>query len=129
MYCAGVSRWDTCAAQAIIEAKGGVLAKMTDFVKDGSLNSYTYLKSSVNLDFEPGTAALTAYNTVDKSLIKAGEINMATELNSVKVTVSLFSQVFPPLAIKISRPIPISVGLSRCPRKTRQALTKFERLW
>lgn len=73
----GVSRWDTCGAQAVVEAMGGKLCKLTKFVDNKSLESYTYLKSSVNLDFEPGVANLTPYNAdVDKEVIarlKKGE--------------------------------------------------------
>jgi len=60
----GVSRWDTCAAQAVIEAFGGVCCKLTDFIggkdasgnqKNGKIESYQYKKSegknSVNLDY------------------------------------------------------------------------------
>uniref|UniRef100_A0A7S2RMY5 Uncharacterized protein n=2 Tax=Mucochytrium quahogii TaxID=96639 RepID=A0A7S2RMY5_9STRA len=61
----GVSRWDTCAAQAIIEAKGGVLVKLTDFLKDKSLNSYSYKKSVLNCDVDSAKypPRLTKYNT------------------------------------------------------------------
>jgi 3'-phosphoadenosine 5'-phosphosulfate (PAPS) 3'-phosphatase len=58
----GVSRWDTAAAQAVIEAHGGALSKLTSFSRDKTLTSYVYLKSHINLDFEPGVAALTPYN-------------------------------------------------------------------
>ena len=58
----GVSRWDTAGAQAVIEAHGGTLSKLTAFMKDQKLESYRYLKSDINVDFEPGVAALTKYN-------------------------------------------------------------------
>lgn len=65
---------DTCAAQAILEAHGGILAKMTPFVKGNKeWQSYTYLKSIDNLDFEEGTSNLTPYNSKDKKAIKKGE--------------------------------------------------------
>lgn len=60
----GVSRWDTCAAQACLEAQGGVLCKLTTFL---SLNAkeegYTYLRSPINLDFEKDVACLSIYNS------------------------------------------------------------------
>ena len=59
----GVSRWDTCAAQAVLEAQGGVLAKLSPFVENMKLESYTYRKSTTNLDFVPGQANLTPYNS------------------------------------------------------------------
>ena len=49
----GVSRWDTCAAQAILEANGGVLCKLTDFIDRYLINSYDYAKSDLNLDANP----------------------------------------------------------------------------
>lgn len=70
----GVSRWDTCGAQAVIEAHGGVLAKMTSFVRgDKDLKHYTYLKSTDNLDFEEGVSNVTPYNVKDKKSIKKGD--------------------------------------------------------
>jgi len=73
----GVSRWDTCGAQAVIEAYGGTCSKLTKFVADQSLESYTYLRSDVNLDYEPGVAYHTPYNSVlDKekaAAIKQGQ--------------------------------------------------------
>jgi len=58
----GVSRWDTCAADAILAAHNGILSKLTSFLKDGSLESYEYKKTTVNLDFEPNLVNLTKYN-------------------------------------------------------------------
>ena len=60
----GVSRWDTCGAQAVLEAHGGVLCKLDCFLQgdDESSISYTYRKTEQNLDFEPGKARLTKYN-------------------------------------------------------------------
>jgi 3'(2'), 5'-bisphosphate nucleotidase len=73
----GVSRWDTCAAQAVIEAHGGTLSKLTSFISQQTLTSYSYLKASANLDFEPGLANQTPYNsTLSKeraAAIKGGE--------------------------------------------------------
>ena len=68
----GVSRWDTSAAQAVIEAHGGVLSKLTKFSYSKLLESYVYLKSDLNLDFEDDTANLTPYNCVGKSNVKKG---------------------------------------------------------
>lgn len=81
----GVSRWDTAAAQAVIEANGGVLCKLTSFLRDGAVEGYTYLESASNLDFEPGVAALTPYNAADKGLVKKGEApQLAIDPNHVK---------------------------------------------
>jgi 3'-phosphoadenosine 5'-phosphosulfate (PAPS) 3'-phosphatase len=65
---------DTCAAQAVIEAHGGVLAKLTSFVNgDRDWKHYTYLKSNSNLDFEANTSNLTPFNSKDKKAIKKGD--------------------------------------------------------
>lgn len=60
----GVSRWDTCAAQACLEAQGGLLCKLTAFLSpDSKEEGYTYLRSHTNLDFEKGVASLSIYNS------------------------------------------------------------------
>eukprot|EP00984_Skeletonema_dohrnii_P021370 scaffold10654_cov190-Skeletonema_dohrnii-CCMP3373.AAC.3 len=59
----GVSRWDTCAAEACLNAFGGQLLKLTDFLQDEEDGYYTYLASKTNLDFVPNTANLTKYNS------------------------------------------------------------------
>lgn len=65
------SHLDTCAAQAVIEAHGGVLAKLTTFARgDPSWKKYTYLKSEFNLDFEESTSNLTPYNAREKKSVK-----------------------------------------------------------
>ena len=59
----GVSRWDTAAAQAVIEAHGGILCKLSTMLNDeGKEESYTYVKSDRNVDFVVGEANLTKYN-------------------------------------------------------------------
>lgn len=64
---------DTCAAQACIEAHGGILCKLTRMIDSMSIESYTYLKSACNADFEVDKASLTAYNCKDKTSIKKGD--------------------------------------------------------
>lgn len=59
----GVSRWDTCAAEACLEAFGGQLLKLTEFLHEYQDGYYTYLASETNLDFVPDTANLTKYNS------------------------------------------------------------------
>ena len=46
----GVSRWDTCATQAVLEAYGGTLCKLTDFINLSQKNSYDYSQTNINLD-------------------------------------------------------------------------------
>lgn len=63
----GVSRWDSCAAQAVFEAKGGKLLKLRSLLQYNNLEEkYTYKKTTVNLDFEPGVSLLNNYNSVIK---------------------------------------------------------------
>eukprot|EP01064_Diplonema_japonicum_P035864 TRINITY_DN7882_c0_g2_i1.p1 TRINITY_DN7882_c0_g2~~TRINITY_DN7882_c0_g2_i1.p1 ORF type:complete len:358 (+),score=81.24 TRINITY_DN7882_c0_g2_i1:43-1116(+) len=76
----GVSRWDTCAAQAILESRGGVLLKLSPLIASGATECYTYKESDVNLDFTPSEAVLSLYNCTDKS--QAGEI--ATSASQVQ---------------------------------------------
>ena len=64
----GVSRWDTCAAEACLEAFGGQLLKLTEFLQEKQDGYYTYLASKTNLDFLPNTANLTKYNSDLKDL-------------------------------------------------------------
>jgi len=60
----GVSRWDTAAAQAVIEAHGGILCKLSTMLNDeGKEESYTYVKSDRNVDFVANEATLTKYNS------------------------------------------------------------------
>lgn len=59
----GVSRWDTCAAEACLEAFGGQLLKLTEFLDENQDGYYSYLASQTNLDFIPDTANLTKYNS------------------------------------------------------------------
>lgn len=80
----GVSRWDTCGAQAVIEAHGGILCKLTSFLDDKSLESYKYLQSSDNLDFIPGRSNLTPYNARNKSSVPKGAVVIAQQVNEVK---------------------------------------------
>ena len=68
----GVSRWDTCAAEAVLDAFGGKILKLTQ-VQDVDITSdgrYTYLESETNLDFIPGRARLTKYNCKNIDMIK-----------------------------------------------------------
>ena len=74
----GVSRWDTCAAEAILYAFGGQLTKLTPYLIDDNDDNevvaavkekdkedsrrYKYLASTTNLDFIPGLATLTRNN-------------------------------------------------------------------
>lgn len=80
----GVSRWDTSGAQAVLEAVGGTLSKLSTFIDNKTLESYTYLKSTTNLDFEAGKPLLTPFNATDKSCCKKGENIYATSIDMVK---------------------------------------------
>ena len=66
---------DTSGAQAVLEAHGGVLSKLTTFRNKQELSSYTYLRSTtgLNLDFEENKANLTPYNAANKKAVKKGD--------------------------------------------------------
>jgi len=76
----GVSRWDTCAAQAAIEAYGGVLCKLTSVEKDKTYTSYQYKVGDSQLDFN-ASAMLTKYNVKDKALLKQEKLPAITTDN------------------------------------------------
>jgi hypothetical protein len=61
----GTSRWDTCASEAILRAYGGKFWKLNEFLCSPLPveRGYTYLKSSLNLDFEP-TATQSLSNSI-----------------------------------------------------------------
>lgn len=76
----GVSRWDTCAPQAVCDAAGGTLAKLDTFIAEGRLASYTYEKTDVNLDFTPGQVHLSKYNKRPDESSSSGLVATAAQL-------------------------------------------------
>jgi hypothetical protein len=82
----GVSRWDTCAASAIIEAYGGTFSKLSSFIDTKVVSDYTYLHTESNLDFVPNLAALTGYNasSSSKGLVSKGGDAKAHSVDQVK---------------------------------------------
>ena len=76
----GVSRWDTCAAQAVLEAYGGILVKFHPFVESKEFLSYIYRKSDTNLDFVPGLSNLTPYNARVKEFAKGTIADNASQV-------------------------------------------------
>ena len=86
----GVSRWDTCGAQAVIEAYGGKLCRLDEFVDKKALTSYTYVKGDSNADFVPGLSNLTPYNAQDaKSVVKGAPLVKADTASQVKAYANL----------------------------------------
>mmetsp|Transcript_21920 Transcript_21920/g.30127 ORF Transcript_21920/g.30127 Transcript_21920/m.30127 type:complete len:376 (+) Transcript_21920:32-1159(+) len=78
----GVSRWDTCAAEAVLKANGGILAKLSTFANSKELESYHYLQSDKNLDFVDKQASLTPYNASAAAKNKglaAGAVDLTVE--------------------------------------------------
>ena len=85
MSCRGVSRWDTCGAQAVLEANGGGLGKLSSFIDTKQFASYNYLKSDTNLDFTPNLSLLTPYNShLSAAQVKAAPPTLAREVTEVK---------------------------------------------
>ena len=63
----GLKRWDTCAAQAAIEAHGGCFVQLHPLAaaspdEPPPLVRYQYRKGGVNTDFVPGVINLKKYN-------------------------------------------------------------------
>lgn len=83
----GLFRWDTCASQAVLEAHGGLLVKLSALARDGSLASYTYKQTNQQLDLEPGLARLTPYNAADARILppkKGGGVRFAQRADETK---------------------------------------------
>jgi 3'-phosphoadenosine 5'-phosphosulfate (PAPS) 3'-phosphatase len=80
----GFAKWDTSGPQAVLEAYGGTMSKLPGFLSDKKLESYTYLKSKQNLDFEPDTVTLTLSNAKDKKVARLVRDVLASEVDLVK---------------------------------------------
>jgi 3'-phosphoadenosine 5'-phosphosulfate (PAPS) 3'-phosphatase len=68
----GFSKWDTSGPDAVFEAYGATMSKLPEFLSSLALESYTHLKTTVNLDFQAGVVGLSMTNVKDKSLIVKG---------------------------------------------------------
>ena len=69
----GVSRWDTCAAQAVLEAHGGMLVQLHPLASGAAdapptVLPYRYVKGAVNANFVPGLVPLSKYNAASGTL-------------------------------------------------------------
>jgi 3'-phosphoadenosine 5'-phosphosulfate (PAPS) 3'-phosphatase len=67
----GFAKWDTSGPQAVVEAYGGTMSKLPGFLRDKSLDSYTHLKTDINLDIEMNAVRLSLSNAKDKAAYKA----------------------------------------------------------
>jgi len=96
----GLSRWDTCAAQAVIEAKGGICCKLTDFIggedaSDGKIESYQYKESKdVNTDFTFYNGEMPSFtpyniNEVVKGKLGITKDNLNSKVESGELTVDI----------------------------------------
>lgn len=105
----GLSRWDTCAAQAVLEAHGGVLAQLQPFEARGEVIGYTYRPSSVgsNSDFEPGVARLTKYNAAPDARHLVSDGVMASEVSQVQPYANMLGLLALPSSAS-------QEGLARC---------------
>ena len=60
----GLSRWDTCAAEAILSAtKTGSVGMLEPFLRQRKITHYTYRFSRLNTNFKAGIAKLTPFNS------------------------------------------------------------------
>lgn len=85
----GFAKWDTSGPQAVIEAFGGTMSILPDFLKDQSLISYTHLKSNINLDFQENEDILTLTNAKDKSMFHKDQQVLISNVHQVKEYVCL----------------------------------------
>mmetsp|Transcript_32364 Transcript_32364/g.100148 ORF Transcript_32364/g.100148 Transcript_32364/m.100148 type:complete len:448 (+) Transcript_32364:161-1504(+) len=99
----GFAKWDTCAPQAVLEAYGGCLAKLPAFLKDQTLESYTHLKTTKNLDFTPNQVHLTLSNAKDKGSYVKGvdvlvqDVNVVKEYSCIQGLVAVDAKAMPDL--------------------------------
>jgi len=80
----GFAKWDCSGPQAVIEAYGGTMSKLPKFLKDKTLESYTYLRTKTNLDFEPNETLFTLSNAHDKRVARMVRDVLVTEVELVK---------------------------------------------
>lgn len=80
----GFAKWDTCAPTAVLEAYGGTMSKLPPFLKDQTLEGYTHLKSTKNLDFTPNKVHLTLSNSKDKSTYVKGVDVLVQDVAAIK---------------------------------------------
>lgn len=70
--------------QAVLEAHGGVMAKLPEFLDNKEMVSYTHLKTDLNLDFCKRSVGLTLSNARDKSMFIPGLESIVTDVHLVK---------------------------------------------
>jgi 3'-phosphoadenosine 5'-phosphosulfate (PAPS) 3'-phosphatase len=80
----GFAKWDTSGPQAVLEAHGGVMAKLPAFLEDKTMISYTHLKTPTNMDFCKRSVGLTLSNARDKSMFIPGLDSIVTDVHLVK---------------------------------------------
>lgn len=80
----GFAKWDTSGPQAVLEAHGGVMAKLPEFLNDKTMVSYTHLKTELNLDFCKRSVGLTLSNARDKSMFIPGLDSIVTDVHLIK---------------------------------------------
>jgi len=80
----GFAKWDTSGPQAVLEAYGGVMAKLPAFLADKTMISYTHKKTSLNLDFGKRCVGLTLSNARDKRMFIPGLESIVTDVHLLK---------------------------------------------
>lgn len=82
----GFAKWDTSGPQAVIEAYGGTMSKLPGFLSKQALESYTHLKTDVNLDIDVLSERVlySLHNARDKSDFVKGEDRIVTDAKVIK---------------------------------------------
>jgi len=80
----GFAKWDTSAPTAVLEAYGGTMSKLPPFLKDQSLEPYTHLKTTKNLDFSPSSVHLTLSNAKNKAAFTKGVDVLVSDVSTIK---------------------------------------------
>ena len=91
----GFAKWDCSGPQAVLEAYGGTMSKLPKFLSNKELESYTFTKSKINMDFEPDQTLFTLSNAKDKRVARmvrdvlVGEVELVKEYSCLQGLVAL----------------------------------------
>ena len=66
------------------QAYGGTMSKLPPFLKDQSLEPYTHLKTTKNLDFSPSSVHLTLSNAKNKAAFTKGVDVLVSDVSTIK---------------------------------------------
>jgi hypothetical protein len=87
-----VYRWDTCAAEAVLTAHGGVFSKLSTVLRDNTLEAYRYAQADSNLDFDDTLRSkLTRFNARNFDAVGATRLARHADVNAYSNMCGLFA--------------------------------------